>query len=166
MKRNRKSLLALFLLACVGLGVGYSQLNDTLKVSGGAGVDSDDTANVFDADVYFSNAVANATRCTAEIDASDNDIATMTVKDGALKEVNDEVIATFTIKSESDLPCTVTPSITNGNNEYFAVTTTLAANTPLAAASTLDFTITVKLVKTAVADQTTTFTVTLNVQTV
>ena len=166
MKRNRKSLLALFLLACVGLGVGYSQLTDELNVSGGAGVDADDTKEVFDADVYFSNAVANTARCEAKIDDTDKDKATMTVVDGALKEVNDEVIATFTIKSESDLACTVTPSITNGNNEYFAVTTTLAANTPLAAASTLDFTITVKLIKTAVADQTTTFTVTLNVQTV
>lgn len=166
MKRNRKSLLVLFLLVCIGLGIGYSQLTDSLTVSGGAGVNADDTAEVFNGDVYFSNAVANTSRCLAAIDSSDNDVATMTVVDGALKEVNDEVIATFTIKSESDLPCTVTPTIVNSNTEYFSVTSTLTANTPLSAASTLDFTVTVKLIKTAVADQDTTFTITIDVATV
>ena len=166
MKRNRKSLLVLFLLACVGLGVGYSQLNDTLTISGGAGVDSGDTAEVFDGDIYFSKAVASADRCDAKIDDTDNDKATMTVKDGILKEVNDEVIATFTIKSESDLDCTVTPVISNSNEEYFDVTTSFSGATSLLAGKTLDLVVTVRLAKAAVADQTTTFTITLNVQTV
>ena len=166
MKRNRKSLLALFLLACVGLGVGYSQLSDDLSISGSAAVDADDTAEVFDGDVYFSNAVANTARCEAKIDEDDKDLATMKVLAGTLKEVGDEVIATYTIKSESDLACTVTPTITNSNPTYFSVTSNLTANTPLAAASTLDLTVTVKLAKTAVDDQSVTFSIALHVQTI
>ena len=165
--KKRRSVIAMFLvLAIFTLGIGYAQLTDTLTITGSAGVDSDNSQEVFNGDIYFSNAVANVERCTASIDGTDNDKATMTVKENILKEVGDEVIATFTIKSESDLDVVIpVPTISNSNEAYFDVYTTWDTEKTLAAGKTVDIVVTVKLIKTAVADQSTTFTITLNPQT-
>ena len=119
--KQRKTVIVAFLLAAVLLlGVGYAALTDTLTIDGSAGVSYDDASEAFDEDIYFSK-VISGTGCTAEINA-DPDTGTITVTDGALKEVGDEVIATYTIKSDSDLPVTVTrPTINNSNEEYFTV---------------------------------------------
>ena len=160
--KNRKTVVVAFLLVAVLLlGVGYAALTDTLTIDGSAGVNLDDTKEVFDGDIYFSK-VISGTGCTAVIN-SDPDTGTITVTDGALKEVGDEVIATYTIKSESDLDVSIPkPTVAVTNSEYFAVTYSWAVDQTLPAGGTIDVTITVRLVKTADTDQDTTFTVTFN----
>lgn len=164
-KNRRIAIISFVLVAILLLGIGFAQLTDVLTIGGTAGVDADNSQEVFDGDVYFSNAVANVERVTASIDASDNDKATMTVKDNVLKEVGNEAIATFTVKSESDLPVYLTPSVSNSNAEYFNVYTTWDTTKTLQPGQTVDITVTVKLIKTAVADQAATFTVTLDAST-
>ncbi len=164
-KNRRIAIISFVLVAILLLGIGFAQLTDVLTIGGTAGVDADNSQEVFDGDVYFSNAVANIERVTASIDATDKDVATMTVKDNVLKEVGDEAIATFTVKSESDLPVYLTPSVTNSNPEYFNVYTTWDTTKTLQPGQTVDITVTVKLAKTAVADQAATFTVTIDAST-
>ena len=159
--RNRKTVVVAFMLCAVMLlGIGYAALTDTLEITGSAGVNVDDSRKVFDEDVYFSK-VISGNGCTAEI-LSDNDKGEITVTDGELKEVGNEVIATYTIKSESDLAVKVTPSIEVLNPTYFQVTHSWAvpSQTIPAGGGTVDITITIKLIKTADADQDTTFDVT------
>ena len=155
--KNRKTVVVAFLLVAVMLlGVGYAALTDELWVNGTAGVDLDDTSEVFDEDIYFSK-VISGDGCNAVINA-DPDTGTITVTDGVLKEVGDEVIATYTIKSESDLDVMVNlPTIENSNGTYFSVTPSWDAAKTLPAGGTIDVTITIKLIKTAAADQDVTF---------
>lgn len=159
--KNRKTVVVAFLLvAMLLIGVGFAQLTDQLVITGKADVDADHSQEVFDGDIYFSN-VISGTGCTAEI-LSDPDQGEITVTAGALKEVGKEVIATYTIKSESDLDVTITPSIVTSNPTYFTVTTSWNGPQVLPAGSTIDITVTVKLAMTAETDQSTTFTVTLD----
>lgn len=160
--KRRKSVVVVFLLAAaMMLSVGYAELTDTLTIDGSAGVDLSDTSEVFDEDIYFSK-VISGDGCTAVIE-SDPDMGTITVTEGALKEVGDEVIATYTIKSESDLTVTIPkPTITVSNTNYFAVTDSWAVDQTLAPGATLDVTVTIRLIKTAAADQDTTFKLTFN----
>lgn len=164
--KNRKIVVVAFLLiAVLLLGVGYAALTDTLTIDGSAGVDYDDTKEVFDGDIYFSK-VISGDGCSAVID-SDPDEGTITVNDGALKEVGDEVIATYTIKSESDLDVSIPkPTVTVTNSEYFEVTYSWAVDQTLPAGGTIDVTITIRLIKTADADQDTTFKVVFNAQSI
>ena len=164
-KNRRIAIISFVLVAILLLGIGFAQLTDVLTISGGATVTKDNSQDAFDGDVYFSNVVANVSRVDASIDATDKDVATMNVLGGVLKEVGDEAIATFTVKSESDLPVYLTPSVVNSNAEYFNVYTTWDTTKTLQPGQTVDITVTVKLAKTAVADQSTTFTVTLNAST-
>ena len=159
-KNRRIAIISFVLVAILLLGIGFAQLTDVLTIGG-----SDNSQEVFDGDVYFSNAVANVERVTASIDATDKDKATMTVKDYVLKEVGDEAIATFTVKSESDLPVYLKPSVSNDNATYFNVYTTWDTTKTLEPGQTVDITVTVKLIKTAVADQQMKFTVTLDAST-
>ena len=168
--KNRKTVIVAFMLIAVMLlGVGYAALNDTLVVDGTAGVDVDDTKEVFDGDIYFSK-VISGDGCTAVIN-SDPDTGTITVTDGKLKEVGDEVIATYTIKSESDLDVTITKptfangKITNNNSTYFDVYVNWVNDSmTLPAGQTIDVVVTIKLIKTADADQDVTFALTFDAQ--
>ncbi len=170
--RNRKTVIVAFMLVAVMLlGIGYAALTDTLTINGTAGVNLDDTSEVFDEDIYFSK-VISGDGCTAVIN-DDPDTGTITVADGALKEVGDEVIATYTIKSESDLdvlitkPTVANAKITNNNPEYFDVYVNwVPESMTLAAGSTVDVVVTVKLIKTASADQDVTFGITFDAESV
>ena len=173
MKKRRTTIIALLLVAALALGIGYANLTDQLKITGSATIDKDDAAESFKADIYFSKAISGE-KATAAIDSGNNNLATMTVTEGALKEVGDEAVATFTIKSESDLAVTVTnPTTDNGcitygaaeMKNYFEVTTNWAADhtlTPSATGATTDITVTVKMIKTPSTDQNLTFTILLN----
>ena len=169
--KNRKTVIVAFMLIAVMLlGVGYAALNDELIVNGTAGVDVDDTKEVFDGDIYFSK-VISGDGCAAVIDSADPDKGEITVTDGALKEVGNEVIATYTIKSESDLDVTITKptfangKITNNNSEYFDVYVNWVNDTmTLPAGQTIDVVVTIKLIKTADADQDVTFALTFDAQ--
>ncbi|MBQ2876697.1 MAG: hypothetical protein IJE25_06790 [Clostridia bacterium] len=153
---KRRSIIAAFLIvALLAVGIGYAALTDTLTVTGSAGFAADDAVETFDGDVYFSKALGDATRVDARV-LADADTAVMHVVAGTLKQVGDEVIATFTIKSESDLTVAVTPTVSADtsdpsytlNDSYFSVYTNLTGEQTLAAGGTIDFTVTVKLIKT------------------
>lgn len=173
--KNRKTVVVAFLLvAAMLLGVGYATLSDQLFVNGTAGVDADDSQEAFEGDVYFSKVISGE-GCEAIIDETadtSKDTGKITVAAGALKEVGDEVIATYTIKSESDLdvlvslPTKADGTIENSNETYFSVTPSWDGDKTLPAGGTIDVTITVKLIKTAVADQSVTFKLTFNAETV
>ena len=164
--KKRSTIVALLLVAALALGIGYAALTDTLNITGTANIAESDAQNSFQEDVYFSNAISGA-KADAAV-SSDNNYATMTVKDGALKAVGDEAVATFTIKSDSDLPVTVTnPTvaanlITNDNPEYFQVTTNWATDHVIDPYGTTDITVTVKLIKTPDTTQACTFGIQLN----
>lgn len=164
--KQRKTVIVAFLLAAVLLlGVGYAALTDQLTLSGTAGVLVTDAAQDFDADIYFSK-VISGTGCTAEI-LADPDTGKITVTSGALKAAGNEVIATYTIKSESDLDVTVKqPAITNNNTEHFEVVTSWNGDQTLAAGSTIDVTVTVKLIKTADTDENVEFGLTFDVESI
>ena len=172
MKKRRTLIVTLLLVAALALGIGYAALTDTLRVGGTAGVSAEAGSEAFEADVYFSNAISGA-KADAAVGA-DKDTATMTVKADALKEVGDEAVATFTIKSDSDLPVIITnPTVANGyitndNTEYFEVTTNWVADhtlTPNATnTATVDITVTVKLIKTPETAQDVEFGIQLNVK--
>ena len=161
MKSRKRVIVAFLLVAVMLLGVGYATLTDTLTIDGTAGVDLNDSKEEYDDDIYFSK-VISGTGCTAVIN-SDVDTGTITVTDGALKAVGDEVIATYTIKSDSDLDVKVErPTINNNNSEYFKVTDSWTEAKTLPAGGTIDVTVTIKLIKTADADQDVTFDLSFN----
>ena len=155
MKKRRIVFLSFMLAAALTIGVGYAALSDQLTVTGSASVDASDFEEVFDIDVYFSKAVSTPELVTASIDATDKDEAIMTVLSG-LDEVGDEVIATYTIKSDSDLTVNVTPSVMNATgdaaytDEYFAVTLSKTGVQTIEPNGSMDITVTVKLIKTPV----------------
>lgn len=169
---KRRSIIATFLIvALLTVGIGYAALSDTLSVTGSASFAQADAVETFDGDIYFSKALGDASRVTAAIDADDKDKATITVLPNILKQVGDEVIVTLTIKSESDLNVQITPTISEAegasvNTDYFSVTTGAAQT--LVAGGTLDYTITIKLIKTNAtnADITSNFVVTFQAQSV
>jgi hypothetical protein len=169
---KRRSIIATFLIvALLTVGIGYAALSDTLSVTGSASFAQADAIKTFDGDIYFSKALGDPSRVTATIDPADKDKATITVLDSILKEVGDEVIVTLTIESESDLDVQITPTVSNAeggsvNTEYFSVTTGAAQT--LVAGGTLDYTITIRLIKTNAtdADITSNFVVTFQAQSV
>ena len=169
---KRRSIIATFLIvALLTVGIGYAALSDTLSVTGSASFAQADAVETFDGDVYFSKIIGDASRVNAVIDATDKDKATINVLPNILKEVGDEVIVTLTIKSESDLNVQITPTVSDAeggsvNTEYFSVTTGSAQT--LVAGGTLDYTITIKLIKTNAtdADITSNFLVTFQAQSV
>lgn len=152
--KNRKSVIVAFLLvAAMLLGVGYAALTDTLTITGTLAASADDFKEEFDEDIYFS-AVKNitysnskTTGVTATVDAAGKpDDVTFTLEAGTLVNKDEYITLTYTIKSESDLPATVTLNDTI-NSDHFAVTTDWNTK-ELAAGGTIDVVVTVKLVKT------------------
>ncbi len=168
--KNRKTVVVAFLLVAVMLlGVGYAALADELELGGTVAVKVEDVSDAFEADIYFSK-VISGDGCNATIhDAENGDVkdgGTITVNSGALKEVGEEVIATYTIKNDNDLDVTITkPTIANGkltntNDDYFDVYVNWVNDSiTLAAESTIDVVVTVKLIKTPTSEQSATFTI-------
>ena len=168
MKKRRTVLVCFLLIAAMTIGVGYAALSDTLYATGTASINADDSQETFEGDIYFSKAVAGEGRATATISNEDdtpagkNDKVTITVNDGIFTEVNDEVIVTLTVKSENDLPVYVQVQSLVEESDYFSVTvvpTGFAADAPalIQPNSTVDYVVTIKQIKTAVADQSLSF---------
>lgn len=150
MKKRRSLIISLLLVAALCLGIGYAALTDVLDINGSADVNQSAAEEAFDADIYFTGAVANETGNSASVDAADNDMANFTA--ATLKGQGDKVTFTFTIKNASDVAAVVTPSLAadgNTNTEYFKVTSDWNATArTLAAGATDTYTITVELLKT------------------
>ena len=149
--KNRKSLIAVLLVAVMLLGIGYAALTDTLDITGSADVNQSAAEEAFNEDIYFSAAVANEAGNTASVNADNNDKASFTAK--TLKGKGDKVTFTFTIKNDGDIAATVTPKLNatlgNTNPEYFSLTSDWEGGEKvLAANSELTYTLTVELLKT------------------
>ena len=149
--KNRKSLIAVLLVAVMLLGIGYAALTDTLDITGSADVNQSAAEEAFNEDIYFSAAVANEDGNTASVNADNNDKASFTAK--TLKGKGDKVTFTFTIKNDGDVAATVTPklnaSLGNTNPEYFSLTSDWDGEAKvLAANSEITYTLTVELLKT------------------
>lgn len=149
--KNRKSLIAVLLVAVMLLGIGYAALTDTLDITGSADVNQSAAEEAFNEDIYFSAAVANEAGNTASVNADNNDKASFTAK--TLKGKGDKVTFTFTIKNDGDVAATVTPklnaSLGNTNPEYFSLTSDWDGGSKvLAANSEVTYTLTVELLKT------------------
>lgn len=157
--KNKRSLLGLGLIVLVlVLGVGYAVVSSVpLDIAG--------TASVKETDLKVSfNGVTNVSD-EARVSASSVDgslSATITVTD---LELNDTVTATYTIKNEeTDVNAEVIKaSIENDKSDYFKVTTDVDSSAKtITAGGTTTVTVTVKLVKTPVADTDSTANITVN----
>lgn len=169
--RNRKTVIAAFVLVAVMLmAVGFAALTDTLNIIGEAEVDFNTANSGFDADVYFSGAVAaNAAKGDEAVVTTDNDIARFSVRSLASK--NESTTFTFTVQNDNEFDVYVkvnSTKTTNNNTEYFSVAIT-SEQVTVPAGGTADVTVTVTLLKTpqldVVGDKVTgTFTFELDVQ--
>lgn len=157
--KNKKSLLSFGLLALVlVLGVGYAVVSSVnLDISGTAKVKGTDLKVSFNG----TTTVSSADKVTAT--ATDGTLnATIAVKDLTL---NEAVTATYTIKNEeTDVNASVVKaSIENDKSAYFEVTTDVDSSAKtIDAAGTGTVTVTVKLIKTPVADTDSTATIKVN----
>ena len=169
--KNRKIVMIAFLLVAVlTIGVGFAALTDQLVANGTAGILKTGAQTEFELKVYFSNASAqDAAKATATVEPTDNDVATITVLEGALKDNGDTATVYLEIKNESDLPVYVTPSLTNSDTTHFGVTLqyagVLTGYATIAPGDTLDVGVTVSCVKTPEDDVNMTFKITFNAST-
>ena len=170
MKNRRTIVIAFLLVAVLTIGVGFAALTDTLTASGSAGILKTGAQSEFEAKVYFSNAsTQDALKATAVVDSLDNDKATITVLEGALKDKGDTAVVYLEIKNESDLPVYVTPSISNHDTTHFGITLqyagVLTGYATIAPGDTLDVGVTVSCIQTPTEDANTSFTITFNATT-
>ena len=112
--KNRKTIIVAFLLvAALCLGIGYAALTDQLNITGTASINTAEAQEVFDADVYFSDAKLAADQ--TDVAADDYSITRVSVgdddslekPDGVQIDVNkglavigDKMSFTLTIKNE------------------------------------------------------------------
>ena len=147
--KNRKTVVVAFLLVAVMLlGVGYAALTDVLDITGSADVSKSAAEDAYNADIYFTAAVANETGNTASINSDNNDKASFTAN--TLQGAGNTAPFTFTITNEGDLDAEVTPSISSNTNEaYFQISSDWAGQPKtLAAGASLTYTVTVTLTDT------------------
>lgn len=157
--KSKKSLLGLGLLVLVlVLGVGYALVSSvTLDISGTAKVKASDLK------VYFNGVTTVSSDEKVTASSTDDSLnATIAVRDLTL---NETVTATYTIKNaETDVNAEVIKaSIENDKATFFQVTTDVdAAAKTITAGGTTTVTVTVKLIKTPVADSDSTANIKVN----
>lgn len=156
--KKQKSILGVGLLVLVlVLGVGYAVVSSVdLTITGTAGVKTSDLK------VSFEGTVATDPTEKVTATATKGELtATINVKD---LELNDTVTATYTIQNEeTDVNASVIKaSITNDKAEYFEVTTDMddTAKT-INAGATGTVKVTVKLIKTPIAEADSTANITI-----
>lgn len=151
MKNRRNVVVAFLVCAVMLLGVGYAALTDVLDITGSADVNQLQAENSFNEDIHFTAAVANETGNTASINSDNNDKCSFTVN--SLSGEGDKATFTFTITNDGDLDATVTPTLNaatgNTKPEYFTISSDWdGAPKTLTAGGTLNYTVTVELIKT------------------
>ena len=154
MKKKRTFLVVALLVAVLSLAVGYAAITKNLAVTGSASATTQD--DNFKVRFTGTPTTTDGSKVTATIT---NELAA-TINVTGLTTTGDTVTATYTIENYSaELGANLeVGSITNGNSEYFEVTATLGADSIAAGANTT-LTVTVKLLKTPVENQTASITV-------
>lgn len=147
MKKRRTYAGLIILVALVVLGVGYAAMsNITLNIGGSASaVVEDENFKV----KFTGTPTTTGDSITASI--TDDHNATINV---SLSAKGDKATATYTILNDSeDLSASIAvPTITNSNEEYFAVTTDMADTKVVAAGGETTVTVTVELIKTPIEE--------------
>ena len=169
--RNRKRIIVSFMIiACMLMAVGFAALTDTLNLTGEAEVDFSSANSGFDADVYFSDAVAtNVEQNDSANVTTDPDIARFSVR--SLSAKDETATFTFTVKNDNEFDAYVkvnNEKSVNNNTEYFKVEMSESQFT-VPANGEYSFTVTVILLKTPQLDTigdkiTATFGIELDVQ--
>lgn len=163
MKKKSNYFLLILLALSFVLGVGYAVVNSiSLTVTGTVGAASENL------DVYFTGetSVSNASKVTATATAGSLD-ATISVKN---MELNETVTATYYVENnEIDVAGYLTQeSLTNTNQDYFTVTSTVGNNQYVCAdkAGTTPVTVHITMKKTPVdsADSSTSITLKLKAE--
>lgn len=169
MRKNKAFFGIALLVAVLALGIGYAAVigNISLNITGSASATvSDENFKVkFDDTVdptFDKTAVsANSTNVvvTPSLDVDDEHEATLSVS--GLTTMNDTVTATYTIVNNSpELSALITAgTITNTNEEYFAVTSVVNTPATVTHGESTTLTVTVRLKKTPITDQTATLTI-------
>lgn len=162
MKNKRILVLLLVLVLILALGIGYALSNKNLTISGSSSATASDenftvrfkkTGSSYDAPTNLSNATASIT----------NDLTAVIDVTGLTKE-GDTATATYEIENASNgIDATVTAATISSNTDYFEVTTTGLTSTEkvIASGNSEKITVTVKLIKTPIVNQTGTVTVEL-----
>ena len=141
MKKRRSTIIAFLLVAALCLGIGYAALTDVLDIQGTAEVNQSAAEDSFNQDIYFS-AVSSGEGYTASINTDNPDKATFTVT--GLKDKDQTIEITYTIKNEGDLDAVVTPKLLqNSNDTYFKITSDWESQPKTVAANSENTTITV-----------------------
>ena len=154
MKKKRTFLVVALLVAALSLAVGYAAITKNLEVTGSASA----TTNDDNFKVRFTGTpeTSDGSKVTAKV--TGELAATINVSD--LTTTGDTVTATYEIENYSaELGASLAVgTIENSNKDYFEVTASLGAASIAAGAKTT-LTVTVKLLKTPVENQTTDITV-------
>lgn len=162
MKRTKIYVMIAVIIAVLILGIGYAAIsNITLNINGTASATTaDENFKVkFDGTVTPTSTVPDGVEGATATGTITND-TTATIAVSGLTTKDQTATVTYTILNDSpELSANLAASVkTNNNDEYFDVTTSLAKTT-LAKGETTTLTVTVKLKKTPIADQTTNITV-------
>ena len=160
MKKRRMFLFAFIFCAIIGISVGFANVTDTLMITGTAqaGVSQDNFTVVFD---QTADVVVDQTKATAAtVSGAYTSATAATIEVSGLTTSNQEVSVTYTIKNSStELGANLSAEVTADNETYFEVTHSLASSSLTVASDqtttdTTTITITVKLIKTPAAGQT------------
>lgn len=120
MKKRRSTIIVFLLVATLCLSVGYAAITDILDIQGTAEVNIQGVESDFDTHVFFS-AVSSGEGYTASINGDNKDKGSFTIS--GLKEKNQEITVTYTIKNDHDLDAVVTPRLKQSSNPtYFEIT--------------------------------------------
>ena len=153
MKKRRRLITAVLLIAALTLGVGYAALSDVLDIQGTAEISAGIAEEAFNQDVYFS-AVTSGTGITASINVDNNDKGSFTAT--GFSQVGDKVSCTFTITNDSEhYDADVTPKLLqNSNAEFFGISSDWESTMQtIPAGESKTITITVELIKLPTASE-------------
>lgn len=167
MKNKRNRLAWLLVALTLFIGVGYAVVTTTNLTIGGTA-----TGATSQIDVYFTSAeieTVEGLTTSANIGTGDNPLsATFNVE--GLKNTQEEVTATFTIKNdENDLSAKVEldGAVVNSNSSFFTIVTsldTVGSNVIIPAGETKTITVTVSLAKVPITEEENEAQITINLK--
>jgi len=136
MKRRRIALITFLICAALVISIGFANLVDSLSIVGTSTTSKEQATQVFDNDVYFTNAEALTHGTTASVNADNNDKVSFTAN--SLVSQGDKAQFKFEVSNFSNLDVNVTTTLTSnattitddsgnvttlsGNDSYFEVT--------------------------------------------
>lgn len=116
--RNRKTVIVAFMLVvCMILAVGFANLTDSLEISGTAEITKNAAEAAFDADVYFTDAVAITNGNTTSINSDNNDKVSFTAS--SLAAAGDTAVFKYEVSNFNDLKAVIKATDIDANVTTF-----------------------------------------------